>query len=57
MEFARAYAAHIRLAQYLTEEGDGELPFVAVFTGPSGHGKSLLASKGTVALLSLTFFL
>jgi len=46
MELARAYAAHVRLAQYLSEEGDGELPFVALLVGPSGHGKSLLASKG-----------
>jgi pantothenate kinase-related protein Tda10 len=51
MEFARAYAAHIRLAQYLSEEGDGELPFVALFAGPSGHGKTLLASKGELIFL------
>ncbi|KAG8835288.1 hypothetical protein FRC17_004332 [Serendipita sp. 399] len=45
-EFAKAYSAHSRLAKYLDEEeDDNELPFVAIFTGPSGHGKTLLASR------------
>ncbi|KAG8827136.1 hypothetical protein FRC19_005270 [Serendipita sp. 401] len=45
-ELARAYSAHSRLAKYLDdEEDDKELPFVALFTGPSGHGKTLLASR------------
>lgn len=47
MELARAYAAHARLAKYLVDEDDdSELPFVAIFAGLSGHGKTLLASKG-----------
>lgn len=46
-ELARAYAAHIRLSRFLVEEEDDpELPFVSIFTGLSGHGKTLLASKG-----------
>ncbi|PVG02762.1 hypothetical protein CPB86DRAFT_541392 [Serendipita vermifera] len=44
-ELSRAHAAHSRLARYLSEEDEMETAFVAVFTGPSGHGKTLLASK------------
>jgi ATP-dependent protease Clp ATPase subunit len=50
-ELVRAYSAHSRLARF-TSEDDRELPFVVVLAGPSGHGKTLLASKGTLSLSS-----
>ena len=46
-ELSRAYAAHARLARFLDEdEDDREMPFVALLSGPSGHGKTLLATRG-----------
>lgn len=45
-ELSRAYAAHARLARFLDEdEDDREMPFVALLSGPSGHGKTLLATR------------
>jgi ATP-dependent Clp protease ATP-binding subunit ClpA len=43
-ELVRSYRAHVRLAKYLADD-ETELPFVALLTGPSGHGKTHLATK------------
>jgi ATP-dependent Clp protease ATP-binding subunit ClpA len=44
MELVRSYRAHMRLARYLADD-ETELPFVALLTGPSGHGKTHLATR------------
>lgn len=44
-ELVRSYRAHVRLAKYL-EDDETEQPFVALLTGPSGHGKTHLATRG-----------
>ena len=43
-ELVMSYRAHVRLAKYLAED-ETELPFVALLTGPSGHGKTHLATR------------
>ena len=43
-ELVRSYRAHVRLAKYLADD-QSELPFVALLTGPSGHGKTHLATR------------
>lgn len=48
-ELLRAHNAHSRLARFVSDD-DRELPFIALLAGPSGHGKSLLASKGKLSI-------